>query len=309
MSTILLNENIYGVVSGEETFWSVLANNLSDCQAIALADFRDDIEEYLRKNPPEVLIFNSLLGNIKTPPGVKKITLLQDNFVATTKLLPFTLRRWIAKIIKFGGDDYTKKLKKQKTALSNADLVVAVSQDIAKWYEIKAEVIPIGTDTELFRPMEKTFLREKYNIPKNKFVKIYVGSTHPIKGWDLIRKEIERNKDDLYILVLKDEKIPKLSYKNIKLFQRVPQTILAELYNCADLFIGRSRIESLWLAPVEAMFCNIPIDVTPVGVFTDWCPENKNPRQEAFQKGLDQKTMIRKWKDLIESIDKNSERR
>lgn len=51
--------------------------------------------------------------------------------------------------------------------------------------------------------------------------------------------------------------------------------VLAELYNCADLFVGRSKVESLWLAPIEAMFCNLPIDVTPTGIFADWHPENK----------------------------------
>lgn len=302
MSILLLNENIRGVVSNEETFWSVLADNLPDCEAISLNDFKDDIEGYLKKNPPKVLIFNSILGNIKTPPGVKKIALLQDNFVAMRKLLPLTLRNLVARIIKFDKSDIGT-LKKQKKALSNADLVVAVSQDIAKWYRIKAEIISIGTDTRFFRPMDKTFLREKYDIPQNRFVKIYVGSTHPVKGWDLIRKEIERNKDDFYILVFKDEKIPKLGYKNVKVFQRVPQMVLVELYNCADLYVGRSRVESLWLTALEAMFCNVPTDVTQTGIFADWLPQNKSPRQEAFDKGLDKETMIEKWKKLIKEIE------
>ena len=303
MKILLINENIRGVVSDEETFWSVLANNLHDCQAIALADFQDDIEQYLRKNPPKILIFNSILGDIKVPFGVKKIAILQDNFTAMTKLLPLTLRSLAAKIIRLGKGSYARRLKKQKTAIFNADLVVAVSQDIAKWYGIKAEIIPIGTDMGLFRPMDKTFLRKKYNIPQNKFVKIYIGSTHPVKGWDLIKKEIERDKDYFYILVLKDEKIPKLNYKNVKIFQRVPQMILAELYNCADLYVGRSRVESLWLAAIEAMFCNIPIDVTPTGIFADWFLQNKNPRQEALNKGLDRETMIEKWGKLIKEME------
>ena len=302
MKILLVNDHIRGVVSNEETFWSVLADNLPDCQALALANFKSDIEEYLRKNPPRILIFNSLLGNIKTPLGVKKIAFLQDNVIAMAKLLPLTLRNLVVRIIRFNKSDMGM-IKKQKTALSNADLVVAVSQDIAKWYKIKAEIIPIGTDTELFRPMDKFFLRRKYNIPQNRFVKIYVGSTHLVKGWDLIRKEIERNNKDFYILVLKDEKIPRLGSQNIKLFQRVPQKVLAELYNCADLYLGRSRVESQWLAPIEAMFCNLPVDVTLTGIFANWFPLNKNPRQEAFDKGLDKETMIEKWKKLIKELE------
>ena len=180
---------------------------------------------------------------------------------------------------------------------------MAVSLDIAKWYGIKAKIIPIGTNTKLFKPIDKTFLRNRYNIPQKRFVKIYVGSTHLVKGWDLIKKEIKRNKDDFYILVLKDKKIPKLGYKNIKIFQQVSQMMLAELYNCADLYVGRSRVESLWLTPIEAMFCNVPIDVTSTGIFTDWLPQNKSPRQEAFNKGLDRETMIKRWRILIKKIE------
>lgn len=299
MSALLLNENIRGVVSNEETFWSVLADNLPDCQAISLNNFQDDIEEYLKKNSPQMLISNSILGDIKTPSSVFKIVLLQDNFVAMRRLLPFTLRSLAAKIIKFGKDSYARTIKKQKIALSNADLIVAVSQDVAKWYGIEAKIIPIGTNTELFQPMDKTFLRNKYNIPQNKFVKIYVGSTHLVKGWDFIKKEIRRDEESFYILALKDEQTPELRFKNVKIFQRIPQETLAELYNCADLYVGRSRVETLWLTPIEAMFCNVPVDVTRTGIFADWFPQNKHPRQEAFSKGLDQKTMIERWKNLI----------
>lgn len=118
MKILLINTNIRGTVSGEETLWSVLADNLPDCQAIALANFRGDIEQYLKNNPPKILISNSILGNIKAPRGVKKIVLLQDNFVAMKELLPFTFRRLVAKIIKPGNDFYTRMVKKQKRPYS-----------------------------------------------------------------------------------------------------------------------------------------------------------------------------------------------
>lgn len=58
-----------------------------------------------------------------------------------TKLLPFTIRDLVVRIIRFDKSD-VGMLKKQKEALSNADLVVFVSQNIANWYGIKAEIIP-----------------------------------------------------------------------------------------------------------------------------------------------------------------------
>jgi len=270
---ILINEAIQGIVSNEETFWSVLSKKLPDCQAIALKDFKGNIEEYIKSISPKVVIFNSILGDIDVPSSVKKITFLQDNFVAMNEKIPRTLKQKISKIIKGKNHFYPLSIKKQKEAINNSDITVAVSQDVARSYNADAKVIPIGVDSKLFKPLNREKLRIKYQIP-NKFVKIFVGSTNLVKGFDVLKKEIERDKESFYILVLKDKKIINLPYKNMKIFQRVNQNTLSKLYNCGDLFIGRSRVETLWLAPIEAMFCNIPIDVTPAGIFADWHPEN-----------------------------------
>jgi glycosyltransferase involved in cell wall biosynthesis len=303
MKILILNENIYGTVSKEETLWSVLAKNLPNCEAIALNSFRGGgIENYIKNNPPDILIFNSILGDIKTPKKVKKIVILQDNFLAMKKVLPGKFYRFISKIIRLGNDFYSLNIKKQKAALSSADLVIAVSRDIADWYKVKAKIISIGTDMNLFKPMDKMPLREKYGISLNSFVKIYVGSIHFVKGWNILKKEIENDKDNFYILVFKDEKLPEMSFKNAKIFNRVSQTILAELYNCADVYIGRSRVESLWLTPIEAMFCNVPVDVSRVGIFKDWYPENKNPREQVFKRGLSREEMITKWNKVIADL-------
>jgi len=304
MKILLINDYIYGAVSKEDTFWSVLSKELSDCQVIALKNFKGNIEKYVKTISPKVIIFNSILGDINTPSNVKKIVLLQDNFVAMDQKMPKTFKQKISKIIKGKNHFYSLSIKKQKEAINNSDITVAVSHGVARSYNADAKIIPIGVNSNLFKPLNRERLRIKYQIP-NKFVKIFVGSTNLVKGFDLLKKEIKNDKESFYILVLKDKRTINLPYKNIRIFQRIPQTTLAELYNCADKFVGRSRVETLWLTPIEAMFCNIPIDVTPVGIFADWYPKNKNPRQEAFQKELDKKTMIRKWKDLIEKIDKD----
>jgi hypothetical protein len=297
---LLINENIYGTVSNEETFWSILAKNLQDAKALALKDFKGNLIAYLNKIKPDVLIFNSILGDIKIYSGCKKIVLLQDNFILMDKIIPKTLKQKLSRFLKGNRHFYAQSIIAQKEAIKNADEIIAVSNHIAQTYGVSAEIIPIGTDTQLFSPLNnRQELKIKYALPLDKKIKIFVGSTHPVKGFDILKEEIENDKNSFYILVLKDEEIPKLNYPNIKICNRVSQKQLAELYNCSDLYVGRSRVESLWLTPVEAMFCNIPIDVTPVGIFADWQPDNKNPRQEAFAKGLDRETMIRKWQELI----------
>ncbi len=304
MIFLFLNEHIRGAVSNEETFWSVLSENIPGAEGIALKSFNGDIEEYIQTKTPDIIIFNSILGDIKTPTETKKIVLLQDNFAAMRKLLPFDLRRITKWFLNFGCDDYLVKERMQREALANADVVVAVSKNVADSYGVSnAKIIPIGTDIKLFHPFEnKGGLKERYGIPQEKKIKIFVGSAHSVKGFDILKKEIVKDVESFYILVLKDKRIPSLGYSNVKIFQRVSQEVLAELYNCADVFVGRSRVETLWLVPIEAMFCGVPVDVTPVGIFVDWKPANKNPRAEAFEAGLDRETMIIRWKNLIASL-------
>lgn len=299
MKILLVNEHILGQVSGEETFWSALGKRIPGAETLALKDSQGNFLEYIKTLKPDILIYNSILGDLSVPVGIKKVILLQDNFILMDKVLPKTLRQIINSIFHKNNSFFKKNIQKQKEAIQGADKVVAVSENIAKTYEIKGEVIPIGIDPTLFYPMDKNMVRKKHSIPQNVYVKIFVGSTHKVKGFDLVLKDIISNPNHLYLIVLKDETLPDIKFTNVKIYHKIKQAELAELYNCADVYIGRSRVESLWLAPIEAMFCGIPIDVTPVGIFADWQPKNENPRPEAFDAGLTQDKMISRWQDLL----------
>lgn len=302
MKILIINDNLDGLFK-EDNFWSVLKNSLVDSYGVSLNSSKGNVDVIIQDHRPDLLIINSILENIELPPEAKKIILLQDNFILMDEIVPKTIRQKVGKIIKGKRSFYREKIKNQRNWIDKADKIVAVSSHVANTYEIDAEIIPIGTDPELFYPKKnRDELKEKYGIPKKKFVKIFVGSTHAVKGFDVLLKEIKQDKNSFYVIVLKDEKVPRIEQENVKIFQRIPQDTLAELYNCADLYVGRSRVETLWLTPIEAMFCGVPIDVTPAGIFADWFPENKNPRQEAFDKGLDRKTMIGKWQNLISEL-------
>jgi len=302
MKVVIVNDSLEGLFK-EDNLWSVLRENLEGSYGISLNSLGRSIDDIIEECCFDVLIINSILEDIKFPSETKKIILLQDNFILMDKIVPKTLRQMVGKIIKGKRTFYKQKIQNQKEWIRKADKIVAISKHVADAYDVNAEIIPIGTDPKLFHPKRNVDeLKEKYGVPTDKIVKIFVGSTHAVKGFDILLKEIKKDKNSFYIVVLKDEKVPKLNWGNVKIFRRVPQNILVELYNCADLYVGRSRVETLWLTPIEAMFCGIPIDVTPTGIFADWYPENKNPRQEAFDKGLDRKTMIGKWQKMISEL-------
>jgi len=290
---IILNDSIRGVVSNEETLWSILENNILKSKGISTNSLKIPIKEKLKELKPDLILQNSNLGKIS---DYKTISFLQDPYIDMIKKcqpLAIFLRA------KFRGrETYQDKLKKQKESLKTS-IRVTNSNYMAQMYKECGDftVIPLGVNSELFCPMNKKEMREKYKIPKDKVVKIFVGSQHPVKGLNVIKKMINENSNVFWILILKDNLISE--GHNYRVFNKVSQNVLAELYNCADLCVSKSVTESFGLALIEAMFCNIPVDVPKIGVFWDWDPNMEKPREEAFERKLDMNSFIDNWKNFI----------
>lgn len=291
----ILNENIRGVVSNEETLWSILEKELPDCKGISTSELTVPLKSKLDELNPNIIIQNANLGRVS---NFKTISFLQDPLIEMKNHFDSFKVRMKAKVR--GKETYSDRIKKQFESLENS-IKVTNSNYMANMYKKvgKFQIIPMGVDQELFRPLEKKELQKKYNIPFEKKVNIFVGSQHPVKGFDKIQKMILEDPSIFWILVLKDAKID--GGHNFVCFEKVSQTVLAELYNCADLCVSRSITESFGLALVEAMFCDVPVDVPKIGIFWDWEPDLNNPRKSAFDRGLDIKSCIRNWINFVKS--------
>lgn len=293
---VILNDSIRGVVSNEDTLWSRLEENISNSIAISINSLEIPIKEKLDELKPNLILQNANLGRLS---NYKSISFLQDPYIEMIKKcqpLSLFLRAKLR-----GRETYQDKLKKQKESLKES-IRITNSNYMAEMYKEVGEftVIPMGVDSELFHPMDKMEMRTKYNIPKNKIVKIFVGSQHPVKGFNRIRELINKDSNVFWILVLKDNPVP--SGHNYKVFSKISQDVLSELYNCADVCVSKSVTESFGLSLVEAMFCNIPVDVPKIGVFWDWEPDMENPRKSAIDYGLEINTWMNNWKEFILKI-------
>lgn len=263
-------------VTGERTLWHVLTEEL---HAIP-------VEFGKGQTIPEdvdLVITNSMWGKFTNKPY---ISIVQDCYITMEML--------------WGG--YLSNVLTQIESLVNAKVRVATSNYLERVYKRvcgNCEMIMVGVDPNLFRPLDrKVELREKYGIPKDAKVNIWVGSHHPVKGLDVLDAT-----KDFWIFVFKDALSANLPPNSVQ-FAKVPPEQLVELYNCADEFVSTSRVEGGGLVVSEAMFCGLPVRAHRIGnragILWDWYPENKNPRQEAFDKGLDNDTMIKKWKLLVD---------
>jgi len=215
-----------------------------------------------------------------------------------------------------------KNLEKvKKVAVSNF-----MKQDMFSINLTPDEIIPNPIDIDFFKPLDKEKLRKKYEIPKNKKVGMWVGSTGTqIKNFVMMSQMINIFKDEIcWILVTKKE--IEASNKAIKVFCDVNREVMRDLYNCADFYILTSPIEGCNNTIFEAMACNLPCIVAEAGYFWDFWDNRigfkiqwndllvhigaikmidkikTNPRQVIIDRGLDLKTWGEKWKKLVKQL-------
>jgi glycosyltransferase involved in cell wall biosynthesis len=176
---------------------------------------------------------------------------------------------------------------------------VVASQLMVPFYERfgTADVLPIGVDTDLFKPLpEKNALRDKYNIPKDRKVGIWCGTTHPMKGFPRLVEYVHLNPDIYWIIVWKWEleagHLPSASN-----FIQVPQQTLCELMNAADFFLCCGRLRPFYMVEWEAMACNLPIRILD-NMQKDFVPSS-NPRDDVFRLHWDRKSTKKLWADCL----------
>jgi glycosyltransferase involved in cell wall biosynthesis len=175
----------------------------------------------------------------------------------------------------------------------------AASHLMVPFYECfgAIDVLPIGVNTDLFKPLpEKIALRDKYNIPKERTIGIWCGTTHTMKGFDRLVAYANLNPDIYWIIVWKWESeagfLPGASN-----FTKVPQQTLCELMNAADFFLCSSRLRPFYMIEWEAMACNLPMKILD-NIQKDFVPSS-NPREDIFRLHWDRESAKKLWSDSL----------
>lgn len=123
-----------------------------------------------------------------------------------------------------------------------------------------------GTDPYQVR-IEKESYKEKYGVPKEKFIVSYVGRHNWVKGYDLLKKAaklvIEKNKDILFLIGGKEEPLEGL--KSTNWIEIGWTTDPGSLVNTSDLFILPNRETYFDLVALEVMSLNKKILASNTG--------------------------------------------
>lgn len=127
-------------------------------------------------------------------------------------------------------------------------------------------LIPWPINQNIYKKRDKNKLREKYKIPKNVKIALFnsfSGIYNKRKGWDLLKEAITKTKTNFELIIIGNGKnfiIEKQINKKIYWMGVIKdEDKLAEIINCADIFLLPSRMDNLPQSGLEAQSCGLPI--------------------------------------------------
>lgn len=140
-----------------------------------------------------------------------------------------------------------------------------ISQWIPKGKRRSIEVIPTGTNTELFRPIRKAEARKKMNLHADGKIYLYLGRVGKEKNLDVLLKAAKKfmGKNDLLVLAGKgpwEGEMHRLVHAydedgEVRYIGFMDRKDVPYCYAAADLFITPSESETQGLVLTEAMAC------------------------------------------------------
>lgn len=174
----------------------------------------------------------------------------------------------------------------EKRAILASQMAVTLSEYmkeiVVKIHQIPqgfVRIIPGGVDVEKFKPaVEKELVREKLEIPTNRFILLTVRRLVPRMGLDkliLVMNELRKEYSNIILFIggegFFDEYLKGL-VKQLKLEEYVrflgfvDEEKLKLLYQASDLFIlPTTELEGFGLVTLEALSSGLPVLGTPVG--------------------------------------------
>ena len=266
----LMKNDCYDIALGRKDAIKDINNNVEivdyDCKIYSIKEQLKFPYKELRKLKPDVLH----IPHYNVPVfyrGRMVVTIHDLTHLILPEFLPNKFAKYYAKFM-------------IKTALRKAEKVITVSEntkkDILRMFKVnpeKIEVIYNGVGKEFIeKDKEQTnYLYEKYNIPKDKKLLMYVGNLKPHKNLErLITAYSKINDIENTRLLLVGKAFEKYNVleeiekqlgieKNVIHTGMVEQEELVDLYNLVDLFVFPSLYEGFGLPVLEALSCGTPV--------------------------------------------------
>lgn len=132
-----------------------------------------------------------------------------------------------------------------------------------------ADVVYLGLDKRLFKPIRRSLARRLLGIPEHKCV-ILTGAVNigdERKGWHLFEEVVSALRNDVQFLVFGENSFKKKWVHGVGLVRDYRKMPL--LYSAADMFVATSLEEAFGQTIVEASACALPVVAFDVGGFQE----------------------------------------
>lgn len=131
--------------------------------------------------------------------------------------------------------------------------------------------IPYSLDPMIFKPMNKKFCRELFNISEEAKVIMFCADSikNKRKGFDLLLESFAKLPEDITCIAIGDAKEPVENTKITFLGKLTDERIISCAYNSADLFVIPSREDNLPNTVLESIACGTPVIGSNVGGIPD----------------------------------------
>lgn len=167
-------------------------------------------------------------------------------------------------------------IRSTKNYLNQCQGVIAPSPTIKRFLErlgIKTpiEVIPTGVDLDAYRSLPKNLVREKFNLPADALILIYVGRLGEEKNLLFLLKAFKKVAGEIpeaHLLLIgggPEEKLYRDFVKKNGLGGKVvfagflPKKTVNQIYGASDVFVFSSLTDTQGLVIVEAMAAGLPV--------------------------------------------------
>jgi len=167
--------------------------------------------------------------------------------------------------------------------IKRCDILIMVDQRTRDYYikkyphiTDKTTLIPVGIDTNVFKPMDMQKMRKRYGLDQNEAIILFIGRFSKEKGLYLLLDSFRELHPDLptarlvllgkgsegkkIIKYIENERIEKVTIFDPVEHKRVP-----EIINCADTLVLCSSFEGMPTVVLESLACGVPVVSTDVG--------------------------------------------
>jgi glycosyltransferase involved in cell wall biosynthesis len=238
--------------------------------------------------PEDILLRYSTKGAINAKPG-RSIALCWELLPELKRV--FNTNRW---------DGYINET--YAAARSCGRILISTEFSRADYEKYgKVDLLPIGVDTELFKPYseyEQYELKLKYNVPLDNEIGFWCGSTEPMKGPNILQQYANEHPNIYWMIVWYGSN----GFFNINGQQRfsVSQTKLVEFMNCADFHLSTSMLRPYYMVEYESMACNLK-HRSVLGLKRDF-EIGDNPRETIFEHKWDRITCKKLYEEYLNNL-------